>query len=143
MFPRFVVSHRHPFAPSALPDFVAHMGVSDFRSSPLPPSLFRLVGKARTSCAPTIGSPWLPRIRLVRLDADLDPGVARVARHRVTRTVAYWAQQPIGTHLCGNFGTPSFRVSLTCYLCASPPFVPTHQASRHRDTCKARYPARG
>ena len=27
----------------------------------------------RTSCAPTIGSPWLPRIRLVRLDADLDP----------------------------------------------------------------------
>jgi hypothetical protein len=37
-------SHR-PFAPPALPGFVAHIGVSDFRSPPLPPSLFRLVGK--------------------------------------------------------------------------------------------------
>jgi hypothetical protein len=40
-------------------------------------------------------------------------------------------------------GLDSFRGSSTCYLCASPPFVPTHQASRCRDTCKARYPAGG
>ena len=59
----------------------------------------------RTSYAPTIGSPWLPRIRLVRLDADLDPGVARVARHSVTRAVACWAQETIGTHLRDVFGT--------------------------------------
>jgi hypothetical protein len=33
MFPSFVVSVRRPFAPSALPDFVATMGSSDFRRS--------------------------------------------------------------------------------------------------------------
>jgi hypothetical protein len=59
----------------------------------------------RTSYAPTIGYPWLPRIRLVGLDADSDPGVARVARRSVTRTVACWVQETIGTHLRGDFGT--------------------------------------
>jgi hypothetical protein len=52
-----------------------------------------------------IGSPWLPRIHHVRLDADLDPGVARVTRHSVSRAVACWAQETIGTHLRGHFET--------------------------------------
>jgi len=36
--------------------------------------------RVRASCAPTIGSPWLPRHLNVRLDATSDPGVAPVAR---------------------------------------------------------------
>ena len=48
MFLRLVLSNRHPFAPSALPDFFATMGVSDFRQTPLSSSLFRLVRE----CAP-------------------------------------------------------------------------------------------
>jgi hypothetical protein len=105
MYPSFVIFHRRPFARPALPGFSARIGVSDFQSSPLPPLLFRLVGKCASPWAPTIGSPWLPRVQLVRLGADLDPGVARVACRCVTRTVTYWAQETIGTHQRGDIGT--------------------------------------
>jgi hypothetical protein len=35
MSPLPVIPYRHPFAPPALPGFIAHMGASDFRQSPL------------------------------------------------------------------------------------------------------------
>jgi len=34
-------------------------------------------------------------------------------------------------------GLNVFRVSITCYLCTSPPFMPTHQTTRYRVACKA------
>ena len=105
MFPSSAISNRRPFAPSALPEIIAHMGASDFRSPPPSSSLFRLVRRCALLPAPTIGSPWLPRVQLVRLGADLDPGVVRAACRCVTRTVAYWAQETIGTHQRGHIGT--------------------------------------
>ena len=45
MFPLIVILNRFPFTPAALPTFIATMGTSDFQAPPLPPLLFRLVGK--------------------------------------------------------------------------------------------------
>ena len=43
MFHSSAVSNRRPFAPSALPEFIARIGASDFPTPPVPSSLFRLV----------------------------------------------------------------------------------------------------
>ena len=100
--------------------------------------------RVRTPCAPMAGSPWLPHNLNVRLDATSDPEVALGTRHSRAQGLL-----PAG---CGNpsaitnqrfSGLIVFRGSITCYLCTSPSFVPTHQASRYRNTCKARYRARG
>jgi hypothetical protein len=48
MFPLSVISNRRPFAPVALPAFIATMGASDSQTSPSSSSLFRLV----RGCAP-------------------------------------------------------------------------------------------
>jgi len=40
-------------------------------------------------------------------------------------------------------GLYTFTVSIICYHCSSPAFVPTHQAHCYQFACKARYPARG
>ena len=93
-----VVSDRRPFAPSALPEFIARMGVSDFRSSPPSSSLFRLVRRCAVLPAPTIGSPWLPRTLVVRLDAVFDPGVAPRACQCARDAVACWSGETIGQH---------------------------------------------
>jgi hypothetical protein len=57
----------------------------------------------------------LPHAQLVRLVADLDPGVACVACRCATQVVACWGHETIGTHLRGYFRTQSFKDSLTCY----------------------------
>ena len=43
MFPSSAIPDRRPFAPSALPEFIARMGASDYRSPPPSFSLLRLV----------------------------------------------------------------------------------------------------
>ena len=96
MFPLSAISNRRPFAPSALPEFIATMGASDFRSPPPPSSLFRLVRRCALPLAPTIGSPWLPRSLVVRLDTDSDPGVAPAACPCAAGTVACWPHKTIG-----------------------------------------------
>jgi hypothetical protein len=74
------------------------MGASDFRS-PLPSSsLFRLVRRCALLPAPTIGSPWLPRTLVVRLDAVFDPGVAPRASRCARDAVACWSEETIGQH---------------------------------------------
>jgi hypothetical protein len=95
MFPPSAISSRRPFAPSALPEIIAHMGASDFRSSPPSSSLFRLVRRCALLPAPTIGSPWLPRTLVVRLDADSDPGVASRAGQCARDAVACWPIETI------------------------------------------------
>ena len=40
-------------------------------------------------------------------------------------------------------GLYTFTVSIICYHCSSPAFVPTHPAHCYPFTCKARYQARG
>lgn len=96
MFPLSAISNRRPFAPSALPEFIAPMGASDFRSPPPPSSLSRLVRRCALQPAPMIGSPWLPRSLLVRLGTDSDPGVAPSACLGAEGTVACWAPNAIG-----------------------------------------------
>jgi hypothetical protein len=96
MFPSSAISDRRPFAPSALPEFIARMGASDFRSPPPPSSLFRLVRRCALLPARTIGSPWLPRTLVVRLDAVSDPGVASLACQNARETVACGCPDTIG-----------------------------------------------
>ena len=98
MFPLSAIPDRRPFAPSALPEFIALMGASDFRSSPPSSSLFRLVRGCAIPPAPTIGSPWLPRTLVVRLDAVFDPGVAPRACQCARDAVACWSGETIGQH---------------------------------------------
>jgi hypothetical protein len=40
-------------------------------------------------------------------------------------------------------GLSTFTAGFTRFHCASLAFVPTHQALRHRNACKARYQTRG
>jgi hypothetical protein len=98
MFPLSAIPDRRPFAPSALPEFIARMGASDFRSPPPSSSLFRLVRRCALLPAPTIGSPWLPRTLVVRLDAVFDPGVASRAFQCARDAVACWSGETIGPH---------------------------------------------
>ena len=101
------------------------MGVSDFRQTPPSSSLFRLV---RPAGAPPGGSPWLPRILLGRLDATSDPGLSVDARPTASAVVACWVREPIGQiQRCRFRDSTSSGSASTCYLCTSPPFVPTHQ----------------
>ncbi len=120
MFLRLVLSNRHPFAPSALPDFVATMGVSDFRQTPPSSSLLRLVQRCAPAGAPSDGSPWLPRILFVKLDATSDPGLSVDTRPIASAVVACWVREPIGQiqRWCENpsarsndavFGTPRLQ----------------------------------
>jgi hypothetical protein len=95
MFPLSAIPDRRPFAPSALPEFIARMGASDFRSPPPSSSLFRLVRRRALLPAPTIGSPWLPRTLVVRLDADSDPGVAPRACQFARDAVVCWPIETI------------------------------------------------
>ena len=101
MFPPSAISDRRPFAPSALPEIIARMGASDFRSPPPSSSLFRLVGRCALLPTPRIGSPWLPRTLVVRLDADSDPGVAPRACQCARDAVVCWPIETIDqfTHL--------------------------------------------
>ena len=122
MFPLSAISDRRPFAPSALPEFTARMGASDFRSPPPSSSLFRLVRRCALLPAPTIGSPWLPRTLVVRLDAVSDPGVAASRLPMRAGTVACWLRRnhrPI--HQCSISGLD--------YLQGQHDLFPLHLAS--------------
>ena len=144
MSPLPVISNRCPFARSALPDFIARMGTPDFRQTPPSSSLFTLVRGYAVPSAPTVGSPWLPRNRHVRLDATSDPGTSldtRLLRVKDCCLLGAGTHRPIPTMPVSGLNV--FRVSITCYLCTSPPFAPTHQSASHPADCKARYQARG
>src|SRR5258705_817247 len=106
MFHSSAISNRRRFAPSALPEFIARMGASDFRSPPPSSSLFRLVGRCALLPAPTIGSPWLPRTLVVRLDAVFDPGVAPSRLPMRARSCCLLVRRDHRpTHQCKHFGT--------------------------------------
>jgi hypothetical protein len=144
MSPLPVISNRCPFAPPALPGLIAHMGTPDFRPSLPSSSLFRLVRECAIPSTPTAGSPWLPRNRNVRLDATSDPGASLNTRHNRVKDCCLLGEgthRPIPTMPVSGLNV--FRVSITCYLCTSPPFVPTHQSASYPTDCKARYQARG
>ena len=135
-------SYRHPFALPALPGFFARMGGSDFRQPPLSSSLLTLVREC-VSATPTGGSPWLLRNLYVRLDTAWDPGVASVLAltHR-----ELWPASPLIPSALPNAvfsGLYTFKVSTTCYLCTSPPLLPTHQSVCYQTDCKAEFQARG
>ena len=104
MYPLFVVLNWCPFAPAALPAFVATMDTSDFPPPMLPSSLFRLVGTCACS-APTMGSPGLLPVLVVRLAAVVDPGWAQLTCHSVGCAVACWRLETIGPFQSGHFGT--------------------------------------
>jgi hypothetical protein len=109
MFPLSAIPDRRPFAPSALPEITARMGASDFRSPPPSSSLFRLVRRCALLPAPTIGSPWLPRTLVVRLDADSDPGVAADACQCARVAVACWLCETISLCTDVHFGTRNLQ----------------------------------
>ncbi len=144
MFLRLVLSNRHPFTPSALPDFLATMGVSDFRQTPPSSSLLRLVQRCAPAGAPSDGSPWLPRILFVKLDATSDPGLSVDTRPIASvRLLPAGCENPSARSNDAVFGTPRLQGQhhlLPLHLAA---FVPTHQAPCYQDTCKARYQACG
>ena len=104
MFPLSIISNRHPFAPAALPAFIATMGAAGLPSPLLPSSLFRLVRK-RAYYAPTMGSPGLLPILIVKLEAAYDPGWSRHSHPNQCRAVACWRLDTIGPFQCGHFGT--------------------------------------
>ena len=145
MCPLFVISNRHPLAPAALPAFIATMGTSDFPPLRLPSSLFRLVGKCAMFRA-NDGISWVTAYSRCQARCGLR---SRVVRHGLPlqlfamSAVACWCLETIGPFLRGHFGTTTFTVGFTRYHCASPAFVPTHQARCYQRACKARYPARG
>lgn len=107
MFPLPVIPNRHPFAPPALPGFIARMGASDFRrASPLP----RFSGLSEGCLQDGLsGSPWLPRCLTVRLDAALDPGVDPCTHPIAQRSVACRLINTVGLSRYGTFrgSTPS------------------------------------
>ncbi len=107
MSPLSVVPNRRPFAPAALPAFFATMGASDSQRPAPSSSLFRLVGGCAQpqGRAPTVGSPWLPRRRSVRLDTAIHPGWASAARLLAGDAVACWRLETIGPLPRGHFGT--------------------------------------
>ena len=104
MFALSVISHRRPFAPSALPEFIATIGVSDFRPPPPSSSLSTLVGGCAVLCADS-------RISMVTACSSsssmrlLIPGAAAQARQFAWAPVACQRLETIGLPQCGLFGT--------------------------------------
>ena len=104
MFPLNIILNRLPFAPAALPAFIATMGISDFPAPPLPSSLFRLVGK----CASTRRYWDLLGYRIFLISGSnrpYDPGWIPLTRHDVRGIVACWCLKTIGPFQNGLFGT--------------------------------------
>ena len=125
MFPLFTISNWHPFAPAALPAFIATMGASDFRQSPPSPSLFRLVGRCALFRADY-------RISLVTAQSLCQARYglrSRVVGHGLplqllaVPAVACWCLETIGPFQCGHFGTKNLHgrlyplpLRLACFL---------------------------
>lgn len=74
---------------------------------------------------------------------------SRVVKHalpfllRAVSAIACWCRETIGHFQYGHFGTSTFTVGFIRYHCASPAFLPTHQAAHCWIACKARYLACG
>ena len=96
-FPRCETNQScgHGLNPLSVGPCVSDFRVSDFRQTPPSSSLFRLVRGCAPSGAPPDGSPWLPRILLVRLDATSDPGLSVDTRPTASTGVACWVREPI------------------------------------------------
>lgn len=108
MFPLSVISHWCPFAPAALPAFIAHMGTSDSRPPPPSSSLFRLV----RGCAQYFKRRWpgLLGYRAFAMSGSTrlsNPGWVPPARQYAGETVACWRLETIGPLPRGHFGTSS------------------------------------
>ncbi len=88
MFRYFVILNRRPLAPSALPEFIATMDVSDSRSTMPDSSLVRLVLRCHPLGRRCTGSPWLPCSLNVRLELVSDPGVFERTCHDARPNIA-------------------------------------------------------
>jgi len=104
MSPRSVISRRRPFAPPALPGFIATMGASDFRVPMTSSSLARLVRGCAMPCATT-------RISTVTACSSSSsmrlhiPGAATQPCRHACAAVACQRLETIGLPPCGHFGT--------------------------------------
>jgi hypothetical protein len=125
MSPLPVISNRCPFARPALPGVSAHMGTPDFRPSPPASSPVRLVHGRAAPSTPTVGSPWLPRNRNVRLDATSDPGTSPGTCHSCTRNCCLQGAGPLrptptmpfsGLTSSGSASPVTFAPRLLLYL---------------------------
>ena len=139
MYTLTIILNRLPFAPAALPAFIATIGVSDFLSLMLPPSLFRLVGKCAKKITPRVGSPGLPQILNIRLEPAYDPGWIPLTCPFFTSVILLLAgvQKPSAHSKAVISGLYTFTVGITRYHCSSPVFIPTHQAICYHIACKA------
>jgi len=96
MCPRSVLSRRHPFAPPALPGFIATMGASDFPTPPVPFSRFALVRNCAFTSRAGVGISTVTAHSPFKLDWACDPGWARRARPLARHAVACWRPEAIG-----------------------------------------------
>ena len=91
-----IVLSRCPFAPSALPDFIATMDTSDSRRRMPSHLLFTLARWCAHRCAPTCGDPRFPLHHHARLDPTTDPGVPSPSCQIDCDSAACWVVKPIG-----------------------------------------------
>ena len=133
MSPRADFSSRHPFAPPALPGFLALMGASDFRRPLAASSLVIACRRLRLSLRAS------RRISLVATPSRCETRCALRPRDVRLRSptraddcclLALRHHRPSPT--LGFSGLSAFTVSFTCYHCTSSPFVPTHRRARCR-----------
>src|SRR5262245_29499274 len=85
-----------PFAPSALPDFNATIGDSDFLACITLFLARRLVRSCTAPSARMPGSPWLPPILSVELDEVWDPGEVHKTRLVALHTMACGHSKALG-----------------------------------------------
>jgi len=107
---------------------------------------FLHLSEGARSSAPVLGSPWLLHNHRVRLDTVCDPGWSGTAcpfNSSPCLLLPAGVLKPSAPSNNGLFGTTTFTVGFTRYHCASPAFLPTHQAAHYWTTCKAKYLARG
>ena len=106
MFPLTIILNRLPFAPAALPAFIATIGISDFPVPPLPSSLFRLVGKCAQNPSADTGISWVTTyFSISDSNRPYDPGWIPLTRHDVSGIAACWRLETIGPFQSGLFGT--------------------------------------
>jgi len=143
MFPLSAISNRRPFAPSALPEFIALMGASDFPTPPVPSSLCRLVRNCALTARASVGISMVTAHSQFKLDWACDPGWARRARqltHAALLPADALKPSALSHEYC--FGTASFTAALDRHS-TSLAFLPTHQAPCYQSTSKAGYRACG
>ncbi len=106
MFPLTVILNRYPFTPAALPAVIATIGVSDLPVSPLPFSLFRLVGK----CACKIKRRYWDLLGYHKFSFQTRNGLTIPGGHHsfainLSSIVTCWRLETISPCQSGHFGT--------------------------------------